>query len=182
MKTNPYLSSGAVLISALLLTACSPDPEATATATNPLAAVQLLETKPENAIAVRLAKTNLQPGDPATVFGQIGGIGQPFLESYAGFVLGDTDIDFCNELHAGACPTPWDACCVEQEDLQASRASVAFVDAAGNVITQSIKGFGGLTELDEVVVTGTVAPTSTPDNLIIEATGIYREPAPSPQS
>ena len=175
MKINTYIPRCAVLISLLFVTACSPKPDdvATETASNPLETIQLLDTKPIDALAVKVAKARLKPGDEATVFGQIGGVGEPFLQGYAGFVLGDTDIVFCNELPGDNCDMPWDACCADQDDLKAYRASVNFIDAEGKIIPTSMKGFGGLAELHEVVVTGTVAMTSTPDNLIIEATGVY---------
>lgn len=162
--------------SSFLFTACGQDgsePEAAATAASPLEHIQVLDTKPADALPVKTAREQLKPGDAAVVFGQIGGVLHPFLDGYAGFVLGDTDIVFCNEMGDDHCPTPWDACCEDADKLKASRASVQFVDGAGQILPGSMAGFSGLAGLSEVVVQGTVAEGSTPENLIIEASSIY---------
>jgi hypothetical protein len=54
------------------------------------------------------------------------------------------------------------------------RVSVQFIDATGNPIQQNLQTSIGLNELDEVVVIGTVAESSTPTNVIIEATTLYK--------
>lgn len=180
MKNNKnmitlFLSLAAL---AILLSACgkkASDGTAANAEGNPLEVIQILDTKPEGALAVKLAREQLKPGDEAVVFGQVGGVDKPFLEGYAGFVLGDTDIVFCDEMGDDHCPTPWDACCEDTDKLQASRASVQFVDASGQPIAESMKGFVEVQELSSVVVQGTVAASSTPENLVIEATSIYVE-------
>lgn len=145
-------------------------------APNALLPIQILETKPSGALPVKAAREQLKPGDEALVFGQIGGVDEPFFQGYAGFVLGDTDIVFCDEMSEdGHCQTPWDACCEDPDKLKISRASVQFVDAQRNPIEAEMKGFAGLKELSHVLVAGVVAETSTPDNLIIEARGFYIE-------
>lgn len=170
-----------VAASALFLSACgqkgSETPTTEATASKSLKNIQILDTKPSDALTVKAAREQLKPGDAAVVFGQIGGVDQPFLDGYAGFVLGDTDIMFCNEMGDDHCPTPWDACCEDTEKLKASRASVQFVDVEGNILPGSVKNFAGLESLSHVVVAGTVASSSTPENLIIEAKSLYVEPS-----
>lgn len=160
---------------ALLLSACSPEPEAgETTAGNILESnIQLLEAKPGDPLPVKAARAQLSPGQPAVVTGQVGGSEEPFFDGYAGFVLADTAVRFCNEMGDDHCPTPWDACCEDPDSLKSSRASVQFVDAAGLPVAASLKGFAGLEPLRKVVVTGTVASSSTPENLIIEAQGLY---------
>lgn len=164
-----------LLLAGLLATAgCGQqtDPEANA---NSALTAYLLENAPEGAISVTLARASAQPGQPIVVAGQIGATLEPFSPTFATFVLGDTAIDYCDELHADACETPWDACCEDPDKVRAGRASVQLL-ADGNPLEGTLKGVGGLTELDHVVVAGTVDPTSTPENLIINATGIYRRP------
>ncbi|MGB0743264.1 MAG: hypothetical protein ACPGSB_01955 [Opitutales bacterium] len=167
------------LIGLLVIAACSPKSEdATVMSTstpssNPLESIHFMDTKPEGALAVQVARAQLKPGDEAVVFGQIGGVEEPFLDGYAGFVLGDTDIVFCDEMGDEHCLKPWDACCADPDVLKVSRASVNFVDAEGKMIAASMKDVAGLKGLAEVTIKGTVAQTSTPDNLIIEATEIY---------
>jgi hypothetical protein len=173
-KNNRLLPGAVALV--FFLVGCGPDTidqTANPTDASPLSSIQFLNTKPEGVRSVQAAKAELKAGDAALVFGQIGGVQEPFLEGYAGFVLGDTEIVFCNEMGEDHCPTPWDACCEDRDVLKASRASVNFVDERGQVIPVGMRGLGGLVELSEVVVKGVIAQTSTPDNLIIEATGIY---------
>lgn len=171
------LRASFALAASFLFTACGQDgsePEAAATAPSSLEHIQVLDTKPADALPVKAAREQLKPGDAAVVFGQIGGVLHPFLDGYAGFVLGDTEIVFCNEMgDDDHCATPWDACCEDAEKLMASRASVQFVDASGQVLIGNMEGFSGLKGLSEVVVEGSVAEGSTPDNLIIEAKSIY---------
>jgi hypothetical protein len=160
----------------MILSACSPAPEATEKVisdTNLKSQIQLLEMKPADAINVKTARATLKPGDKAVVFGQIGGLTEPFLDGHAGFVMGDTDIEFCDEMGDDHCSKPWDACCEDPDLLKVSRASVQFVDDSGDVIAQGMEGFAGLAGLSHVIVTGEVASTSTPDNLIINANGLY---------
>lgn len=175
-KNRLSLCLGMIGIS-LLLSACGPkasDENTAKVESNLLDRIQVLDTKPEGALSVKAAREQLNPGEEAFVFGQIGGVDQPFLEGYAGFVLGDTDLVFCGEMgNDDHCPTPWDACCEDTDTLKASRASVQFVDASGQAIAASMKGFAEVKELSPVVVQGTVAESSTPDNLIIEARGLY---------
>lgn len=162
--------------SALMLSACGQKDtvaEPSASESSPLENIQLLEAKPSGALSVKAAREQLKPGDEAVVFGQVGGVDQPFLDGYAGFVLGDTGIMFCNEMGDDHCPTPWDACCEDTDKLKLLRASVQFVDAERQILPKSVKDFAGLEELSYVVVEGTVAAGSTPDNLIIEARSLY---------
>jgi hypothetical protein len=176
IKEKKNLTLVSALALAFLVAGCGPEAgEATSkpVGTNPLDSIRIMDTKPEGTLAVQDARSRLKPGDEALVFGQIGGVDSPFFEGYAGFVLGDTEIVFCDEMGEDHCPTPWDACCEDPEVLQKSRASVHFVDNQGEIIPAGMKGFGGLVERSEVTVKGTVAQGSTPENLIVEATGIY---------
>lgn len=179
MLTGSSLTIAAAA-TALFLSACGPqgkeDSTAETTTTNAVNRIQLLDAAPSNPITVKAAREQMEPGDKAIVFGQIGGVAQPFLDGYAGFVLADTEIAFCDEMGDDHCPTPWDACCEDADKLKASRASIQFVDAEGNILPGSVKHFAGLEELSHVAVTGTVAASSTPENLIIKATELYVNP------
>jgi len=149
------------------------EPEASETTVDVSQSIRILDTNPADTISVGEARQTLQPGASVSLAGQIGGVEAPFFEGYAGFVLGDPEILFCDEMDEEHCPMPWDACCEDPDKLKSLRASVQFVDAQGLPVAKSLKGFAGLKELDHVVVTGTVAATSTPENLIIEADGLY---------
>ena len=95
-------------------------------------------------------------------------------DSFLCLVLTDSEILFCNESGDDHCATPWDACCEDPDHLQAMRIAVQFVDNDGNPIQADLKATSGLVELDDISVIGTVAETSTPTNLILHATGVYK--------
>lgn len=132
----------------------------------------LLETAPTGAISVAEARKVAEPGESIVVEGQIGAAMNPFGEKFATLVLGDEEIMFCNEMAEDHCATPWDACCEDPEKVATHRASVQLV-AGGDPVRGSLRGVGGLSELDHVVVEGSVDPTSTSGNLLINATGVY---------
>lgn len=134
----------------------------------------LLSNAPAGAISVAEARQTARPGDPVVVAGQIGTVVKPFGEGFATFVLGDEDLMYCDEMATDHCPTPWDACCEDPDKVAVSRASVQLV-ADGTPVAGSLRGVGGLTELDHVIVEGTVDPSSSADNLLINASGIYRD-------
>ena len=178
MKRKPYIRTILILLCAWAVSGCSQSNEEVASpqTNSALDSIQILDTQPTDALAVKAARTQLKPGDEALVFGQVGGVVKPFLEGYAGFVIGDTEILFCDEMEDdGHCTTPWDACCENPDFLQESRASVLFIDAQGNAIETGIQGFNGIEGLSTVFVKGTVSQSSTPDNLIIEATGVFMQ-------
>lgn len=134
----------------------------------------LFEQKPSGAIAVSDARGSA-PGEEIVVEGVIGGVLHPFTEGFAVFVIGDDALVYCNEMENDHCATPWDACCEDPELRKRSIASVEIVDSDGLPIETSAQSMLALEELDRVVVTGTVSESSTPDNLIIAARGIYKQ-------
>ena len=161
---------------ALLLLACA-DSKSVEIEMTKLDSLSSLVSKnyPQTALSVREAIQLLKVGDSATVRGQIGGKRHPFFSSFAGFILTDIEVLFCNEIEEDHCETPWDACCEDTDTLKSSRASVTFVDADGFPIPSGIEGVEGLKGLDVVTVDGFIAKGSTKNNLLIEATSLYRE-------
>lgn len=155
------------------LVACSPSEETANQAlpgASDLGAALFLDQAPVGALSVAEGRVQLSPGDEAVIEGQIGGTVEPFLTGYAGFILADAEVMFCNEISEDDhCPTPWDACCEDIDQLKARRLSVQFIDAGGNPIEGDLRASGQLKELDHVVVVGTVAESSTPENMIIHA-------------
>jgi hypothetical protein len=174
MKTNNRLPSALLL--ALLLAGCQPaEEESPAAPSGPSGMSLLLESEPPGALSVSEAVSRLQPGDPAVVYGRIGATVDPFIDGFAGFVLGDAGLVYCDEMGDGDhCATPWDACCEDPDKIAAGRASVLFTDATGKPLTIDLPSAYGLAGLDHVVVTGTVAEESTPANLVLHASGFYR--------
>ena len=177
---NPLPLTAALALGAfsLFATACGPKDQASASPaasdTNTASIALLLTEAPANALSVTSARAQAIPGEPIQVSGQIGGTRAPFVDGYAGFVLADPELAFCNESGDDHCTTPWDACCEDPDKLKAMRVSVQFVDANGIPIQQDLKSSIGLKEQDHVTVIGTVAETSTPSNVIIHATGLYQ--------
>ncbi len=134
----------------------------------------ILEESPGEAITVSQARESAKPGGAIVVSGRIGASHKPFGGGFATLVLGDESLQYCNEIPGDACETHWDACCEDRPKIIANRASVQLL-ADGFPIAESLRGAGGLTELDQIVVVGFVDLSSTSDNLIINASGIYRE-------
>ncbi len=160
----------------LLTTACGPSEQSAEgqPVENRALASLVLEVEPTEILSVADARKQAKSGELVKVSGQIGGIGKPFVSGYAGFVLADASVTFCDEFGDDHCPTPWDACCEDVDKLNALRISVQFVDVESNPIEGDLKNLPGLKELDSVVVVGTVAEGLTADNMVINATGLFR--------
>jgi len=131
--------------------------------------------KPADAKPLGEVVATAKPGEKVVVSGQIGGHIQPFGSDYASLILADTSIVFCNEMgDDDHCVTPWDACCEDPEKMKNNRAMVQFVDAQGTPLPFSLKDQGGLQELDNVIISGVIAESSTPANLVINGQQIYK--------
>ena len=170
-----YTLSLCLVLAGLGLTACSPEEENARVSPESINSEKslFLDQAPGGALNVAEARVQLSPGDEAIIEGQIGGVMEPFLSGYAGFVLGDTEIVFCDEMgDDDHCATPWDACCEDPDQLQGRRLSVQFVDADGNPLERDLKAEGQLKELDHVVVVGRVAAGSTKENMVVHAAGL----------
>lgn len=168
------LTAGAL---AFGLSACGEKEEESAAAkeVDPRIEAALLNTEPENPVSVMDLRQEVKPGEQVTVVGRIAGSKVPFSEGYATVVLADNKLETCDKIPGDMCKTPWDACCVPGQEIKAARLSIQVTGEDGKPVNQSLKGAGGLKELDEIVVTGTVAEDSTEENVIINASGIYKK-------
>lgn len=180
MKTNTYMLACLLSLTAFAVTGCGPDKgadSANATAPAPGDAATsinfLLTDVPDSAPAL-LEGLEQHSGDGAfLVSGRVGGLVHPISEDFAGFVLADEVLEFCDEMASkGHCATPWDACCEDPDKILASRAFVQFVDTAGNPVPLNLREAVGLAENDTVIVKGKLSPDSTPENRIILAEGL----------
>lgn len=133
----------------------------------------LLQSAPGNAVDILQVKAGAKEGDQVTVRGIIGGGAHPLSRESPVIRLVDSNLHNRCTAEAGHCDTPWDYCCASPEDLASNGATVMIVDSNGKPIGGDLKA-QGLSELDEVVVVGTVAPRPTPEVLTIRATGVYR--------
>ena len=166
----------------LLLAACGnpePAPEAKVPAeTDPALAAVFVDTAPAGeAVPIPEARSLKAPGDPVVLEGRIMGVTHPFVEGRAVFVLGDNaTLTACSDTEGDQCATPWDTCCEPSEIRQAGTATVQIVDAEGDILRQGLEGVNGLEKLATVRVAGTLAPDSTPEAMIVNATAIHVSP------
>jgi len=176
-KQKSNLVLFAVFVAASVsLTSCGDKPAETAITIDPRIGAIFVAGEPSGAISVLDARKNAEPGAEITVIGRVAGIMEPFSKDFATLVLADDTVMTCDRNPGDACETPWDACCVEPKILAASRLSVQVMGEDGQPVGQSLKGVNGLKELDRLAIKGKVAPGSSAENLIIEATGIFRMP------
>lgn len=154
----------------------SPPPSGSSAATAALPATLFLKSAPANAREVGELTSSAKPGESVIVRGVIGGSEEPFVNHRAIMTIADRKLKTCADMECGTCKTPWDYCCEPRESLRANMASVQVVDADGRVMKADLKGQGGLDPMRKVVIEGKVAPESTKDALVINATGVFVEP------
>jgi hypothetical protein len=137
-------------------------------------AALLLPDAPAEAISITEARKDPSPGKEVTVSGDIIGRVDVFVPNRAMLILGDPEvITSCNRMAADGCATPWDVCCDDKIAIKNSIATVQVLDADGQLVKTGLKGLGNMKELSSLVIRGTIAEGSGPDNLIINATGIH---------
>lgn len=131
-------------------------------------------TAPANPATIHEARKAVKPGDEIVLSGRVMGNEQPFVAGRAAFILGDPALlTACNERPGDECKTPWDNCCDTAEAKRDGTATVQVLGADGRVAKGTLEGVGGLAKLSKVVVAGKVAPGSSPESLVINATAIH---------
>lgn len=181
MKIDPPISM-TILAAAFLLAACGDSEKSSVGVTSavtplPQIAAVLAETAPSGAVSVVEARRNAEPGARVTVEGIVAGTRFPFTEGFASIILGDLAMETCDKISGDECPTPWDACCADPDVLKGQRLTLQISDAEGRPVAQSLKGIEGLAEMNQITAEGTVAPSSTPENLVINVSRLHRTPA-----
>jgi hypothetical protein len=169
------------ITSLFLFTGCERKPDAASSSATVAPGIQLDDwfspSPPAGAQAIHLIRSQVKSGDEVTISGRIMGRSKPFVDGRAAFILGDpAKLTPCNERPDDECEEPWDVCCDSAEAKKIGTATIQLVDAEGRVLKQSLKGSHGLTELATVTLTGVVAPESSPESLIINATRIHVGP------
>jgi hypothetical protein len=160
---------------AVALVGCDRGPEvrsdASATA-DALPATLVLASAPANAKDVKAAKDGLKPGDEVVIHGVIGGRAEPIAANRAILTVIDPSIQTCDKMPGDTCKTPWDACCVDKDEVTAAAATVQVVNGNGQPLKVGLNGHKGIAPLKDVTVVGKVR-SSDANNLVIDATGIY---------
>lgn len=149
-------------------------PEATASSLQSI----VLEAAPSDAQSIAEARANeLKVGQTITIKGKVMGRIDPFVSGRAMLVMGDpAKLTSCDTKDCSECETPWDVCCDDPDDIKSFTATVQVLDSDGKLIKQGLKNIDGVKELSQLIVKGTVAEGSNPDNLLINATGIHIQP------
>ena len=147
----------------------SPTPDATLAAeANPY----LTTTEPVGATPVGEARQTLTDGESATLIGIIGGSTKPFVDGLAAFTIVDPKIPSCADEEG--CPTPWDYCCT-QDQVKDNIATIKMVDASGAAIATDARQLLGISELSQVIVSGTTQRDEQ-GNLTLAANTIFVKP------
>jgi hypothetical protein len=152
-------------------TSQSPGPQQQAAApADAIPAGLILAQAPEKAADV-LALKGAKAGDEVVFHGKVGGRVAPFVDGRAVFQVVDASIQSCADMPDEHCPTPWDYCC--EADVSKKSASIQVVGPDGKPLRASLKGVGGMKELSDVTIKGTVAKAGEAGPVIVNATGIY---------
>jgi hypothetical protein len=177
-KNHPRSLSWAALAAAgLFLGACTPADESAVTnlpdAESSGEDRFLLADAPDQVPGLLEALEAAGPEESFTFTGRVGGTIEPLSADYAGFVVADERVWFCDEgADDDHCSTPWDACCEDPDKLASSLAFVQFTDGEGNPLPVNLREAVQLSENDTVVVRGRLAPGSSGKNRVILAEGL----------
>lgn len=159
------------------MTSCGEKPATEASKTEQKSSVLdsiILKEEPAEAISVNAARQNPEHGKTITVTGKVMGTPSPIVEGRAVIVIGDpAKLTSCDLRPEDSCTTPWDVCCDDQEVIKNNIATIQVLDKDGKRIKESLRDVGGIKELSVLTITGVIDESSSKDNLIINATGIY---------
>ena len=158
------------LVACLALAACGEKESAPAEpAGHALSSVPAATPGKEGAVDVAAARA-LAPGSPVVLRARLIGAADVFAVQQAMVILGDPALVKPNY----AKPTPYLACCTPPEVKAAHTITAQVVGEDGLPLPHSLKGLHGLAELDYVVISGTVAPESTPQAPLINIATIEK--------
>jgi hypothetical protein len=134
----------------------------------------LLTEQPAGAKPVIDVRQTAQDGDEVVITGRIGGDVDPWVKGRAAFLIVDPSLVPCSEREGDSCPTPWDYCC-DTDQLAESKATVKFVDEAGDTLPTDARELLGVKELQHVTIRGR-AKRDDAGNLTVLAKAIYVKP------
>jgi hypothetical protein len=119
-----------------------------------------------------LKADNTETGE-VILHGRIGGRAEPFVKGAAVFLLADTSMKACNELHGDACKTPWDYCCEPRESLASKILTIQIVGPDGRPLRLGLRGMHGLEPLTRLTIAGEIADRADGGVLIVNARKIH---------
>jgi hypothetical protein len=173
------LSLSSCLTLAICAAACDRKAEVTPTAA-PTAQTAKVELPPNlitaqpiaEAKSVAEVRKSANDGDVVVVSGRIAGQKQPFTDGRAQFQLIEASIKSCDEM-GDQCPTPWDMCCEDKQNITSNSVTVQVVDAQGQPIKAGLEGVGGLKTLSTVSAKGTVKKSPDGKAMVVNATELH---------
>lgn len=131
----------------------------------------VLAEEPAGAQTVIESRKDAKDGDDVTITGRIGGDVDPWVKGRAAFLIVDPSLVPCSEIEGDTCKTPWDYCC-DTDRLAESKATIKFVDEAGQTLATDARQLLGVKELQRVTIRGK-AKRDEAGNLTVLARGIY---------
>ena len=159
---------------AALVVGCGTSSDSTGPATAPTATPDprlMLADEPADARPVIDVRKDAKDGDEVTITGRIGGDVDPWVKGRAAFLIVDPSLVPCSEREGDSCKTPWDYCC-DMDVLAESKATIKFVDEAGQTLPTDARQLLGVKELERVTIRGR-AKRDEAGNLTVLASGIY---------
>jgi hypothetical protein len=123
------------------------------------------------------AERTFKRGEEVLLIGRVGGSKHPFVAGRLVFTLIGRGLKACNEIPGDNCPEPWDYCCDSRDEILANSVTVQVVNPTGQILRTDLKGRRGITELSELIISGTVSVASD-KAVIINASRIWLAPPP----
>jgi hypothetical protein len=121
------------------------------------------------AIPVKTAREQNEPGNILILEGFVGGREDPFVEGRAIFVLGDDSLETCDKVPGDGCKTPWDACCEDPKNIKSATITIQVVDENNAVLKGTLNGVGGIKAGGRLKIKGLVDKKSSPEAMIFNA-------------
>ena len=95
----------------------------------------ILTSAPADAKPIADARQMHTPGQAVTLKGKVIGSKSPFVEGRAMVILGDPDkLTSCDIKHGDRCPTPWDVCCDDHDDVKNFTVTIQVLGEDGELI------------------------------------------------
>jgi hypothetical protein len=130
---------------------------------------------PEGAKPITELKQSAEEGDEVVVEVFIGGRPDPIVGGRASASIIDSSVENICLSEADHCPTPWDYCCASPEEVTANLATLQVINEDGRVMPADLSK--QMKPLSKLVIRGVAGPRPNDQVLIINATGIFVEPA-----